>query len=703
MNYTATTAEMTTAEQLATYTSIVAEPDDILNIRLLPSGANEFVSAANMPAMDDRLTRANRAQDVYVGVNPRKAIGGTTADDVALARCLFVDFDDDAEPHDVLAAIFDAGLPAPSLVIHSGHGVHGYWRLVEPITDLAEFTRLQKGLIALLGSDKAIHDPPRIMRLPGLMNVKREPHVPCCIVEANGERHDIELFRERIPKVELPAPQTAVNGHRYNGHTNGDLGTLARATAYTAKVPGSGEPGRNSAAFRLSATLTNDFTLPESDAWPLVVRWNQTNTPPLDERELRTTFNSALKSAKGAPGSKLAETHSTNTTVATAIANLEKSTAGTTATGKVVTYRTMTAAELDAAQYTIEYLIDWVLVAGQPCIIAGPKKACKTTILCAMALALATGKNLFAKFAVKRDCRVLFMTGESGLATIQETMRRIADSMNLTLGEVANLIISDELPQFGPLEHIQALRALLADMQIEVLMVDPAYLCMATDGNESSLFAMGSMLKTIANVCQDAGVTLILAHHTKQHTGRDRYDQPELEDISWAGFQEFARQWILLARRERYEPGSGSHRLYFVTGGSAGHSGSWGLDIDEGQFVIGQQRRFDVRICTTAEIRQERADSEEQAKADKQDEKINSVKEAIYNALRRCPGQVGTLSDIRARAGRNGQAFSVAFSECLDEGTVVAAEPIVKGNHRPYEAYTLATAEATDGGLFDDE
>ena len=71
------------------------------------------------------------------------------------------------------------GMPEPTVVILSGHGVHAYWRLVEPMTNLAEWTAIQKRLIDLLGSDKSIHDPPRIMRLPGFLNVKREPHVPC--------------------------------------------------------------------------------------------------------------------------------------------------------------------------------------------------------------------------------------------------------------------------------------------------------------------------------------------------------------------------------------------------------------------------------------------------------------------------------------------------------------------------------------------
>jgi len=133
--------------------------------------------------------RYNRQDyNIYAGVNPRQARGISGDEGVLLARCLFADFDD-ILPGDgcgpsefVLMRIEEADLPNPTLVISSGHGVHTYWRLSEPVEDLNKWKQLQERLICALDSDKSIKNPERIMRLPGFLNVKEKPHTECFIV-----------------------------------------------------------------------------------------------------------------------------------------------------------------------------------------------------------------------------------------------------------------------------------------------------------------------------------------------------------------------------------------------------------------------------------------------------------------------------------------------------------------------------------------
>lgn len=183
---------MTPAEQISIIATLLFDAADIVEIRTLPGGKQKWMQASELHEYSPPT-----GMNVYFGANPRSRHGGTAAD-VALARCLFVDFDgpDHAEAHEKIKA---AGMPAPTLTIHSGHGTHCYWRLAEPIEDLTEWTGYQRQLIAALSSDKAIRDPPRIMRLPGTLNVKHEPHVACEIVNATGEIHELKSIFKRLP------------------------------------------------------------------------------------------------------------------------------------------------------------------------------------------------------------------------------------------------------------------------------------------------------------------------------------------------------------------------------------------------------------------------------------------------------------------------------------------------------------------------
>jgi hypothetical protein len=273
---------------------------------------------------------------------------------------------------------------------------------------------------------------------------------------------------------------------------------------------------------------------------------------------------------------------------------------------------------------------------------------------------------------------------------IRETAIRQCFAKGIDLAEVQNLFWSEDLPRMNQPGHIDALRRQLTGDGIEVVVIDPAYLALPSN-DQGNLFVVGEMLSELSEACRECGTTLILCHHTKRGI-INPFDPPELEDIAWAGYQEFARQWLLLSRREKYEPGTGEHRLWLSAGGSAGHGGLWGLDIAEGHGY--GNRKWELSVMPAADVRQAFEDQREQAKEQKRDKQADSDVDAIVKACARLTGHKGTVTDIRTRAGLNSQRFNVALAAALDQRRMrQCAEQITKANKHSYDAFEVVDPE----------
>jgi hypothetical protein len=355
-------------------------------------------------------------------------------------------------------------------------------------------------------------------------------------------------------------------------------------------------------------------------------------------------------------------------------------------------YPQLSCAQLADAQYKTEYLIEGALVAGQPCVIAGPKKALKTSTLIDMGMSLATGTPFLGRLAVSRAVRVGIMSGESGMATIQETAFRVARAKEIDLRDISGMVWSDAIPQFGSLPHMDATTRFLVDNEIEVLFIDPAYLAMP-GGDAGNLFVQGELLRTMNKLCQDCGAQLVLAHHTRKNVA-DPMAPAELEDIAWAGFQEWVRQWCLLSRREPYEPGTGEHRLWLNLGGSAGHSALWAVDVSEGVYDGGRTpRRWCVDVMRAEEARKEVQDRQEGEKQVKQDAKAAADHQRLLTAAAKFP-EGETLNIIKQRAGLSGARAQLALTAALDAGHIIPCEVLKGGRTTPRDGFRLADGDA---------
>jgi hypothetical protein len=207
------------ARPLGIFIRALYEPDDWVELRPLPSAdERSWHRAKDVQQILRECVRLNRRrQNVYVGINPRKGAGQAGAAGVLLSRCFFVDFDENhltatalpEQTAEVLVRIATAGLPAPSILVCSGHGVHAYWLLTAPVTDLDAWEVAIDALVGTLGSCQGAKGRERIMRVPPFLNWKA-PIALAALVECHADRrYEWSSIADVVLKSNPPPPPIA--------------------------------------------------------------------------------------------------------------------------------------------------------------------------------------------------------------------------------------------------------------------------------------------------------------------------------------------------------------------------------------------------------------------------------------------------------------------------------------------------------------
>jgi hypothetical protein len=355
-----------------------------------------------------------------------------------------------------------------------------------------------------------------------------------------------------------------------------------------------------------------------------------------------------------------------------------------------VDYTRITAAELATNDYKINFLIEGLLVEGQPCGIIGPKKALKTSLALDMGVAIATGGKFLGYFNVPEARTVAVMSAESGMATIQETCKRICLAAGVDLAETG-MIFSDDVPKFGSLPHMDALERFLDRDAVDVLVIDPVYMAMS-GGDAGNLFIQGELLKSVAKVCQERSVTLVLCHHMKKHRSTEQYAPGELDDAAWAGFAEFFRQWWMITRRAPYEPGTGEHLLSLSVGGSVGHGSLHGVDIVEGAYDPERPRVWQTAVRDWEDVEADadgRADeAKETKKAAREQRQLASDQSKLADAMLKHP-QGASRSRLSEDCKLSFKRARSALDVMVEEGNAVVCNVKKGKNKATYDGFRL--------------
>jgi hypothetical protein len=166
---------------------------------------------------------------------PNKLDGaGQMQANVIAIRALYVDADTRAAV-DQLHRFIDKTVVAPTALVASGgvdDGVaklHAYWRIEGcPVT---AFREAQLTLVSRLGTDPAVQDASRVMRLAGFWHQKHEPR-QTRLISASNVAHDFASFIARVkaePQICDPWARGAGRGHPTLRRTGGGAQSASAA------------------------------------------------------------------------------------------------------------------------------------------------------------------------------------------------------------------------------------------------------------------------------------------------------------------------------------------------------------------------------------------------------------------------------------------------------------------------------------------
>lgn len=128
--------------------------------------------------------------------------------DVVVLPAFFTDIDHPTDK--TLTKLRQASLP-PSVTVHSGGGIHAYWLLDEPTTNLSTAQLVLQGLAKAFSGDSL--SPANSLRLPGTVNTKPERGSALChLIEVSDRHYSLSDFQSfTLPVTSLSTSEPDVS------------------------------------------------------------------------------------------------------------------------------------------------------------------------------------------------------------------------------------------------------------------------------------------------------------------------------------------------------------------------------------------------------------------------------------------------------------------------------------------------------------
>jgi AAA domain/Primase C terminal 1 (PriCT-1)/RepB DNA-primase from phage plasmid len=421
---------------------------------------------------------------VFVTINRTILHKPRIAENITEIRAYFVDFDE-THPNVIKINLQRFGL-TPHVINQTSEGRwHFYWFVDGG--SLAEFGPTQEKLSELLGSDASVKDLPRVMRLPGFIHQKDNDKISVTkIVHTHDGRNYANAGFQRA----LAAALARLEGRR--SLTSAALSGLPKSPPDWSEGYAEGQRN-NECARRAGSCLARGMT--EEETLAECLRWNQKNTPPLPDNEVKATVASVARTEERKKGAHAAFPD-----------------------GQLPMPSSNFVFDGDATIEPPKMLVKKLLPASGIAFIGGQSGAGKTFIAIALGVALAAGSEFF-KYKVLEPVGVAYIAAEgAGMFAARVAAAKLAAEVKQLLpfawtDKVPTLQTQEGLALF--VKQLQGLKQQMFQrtrVRLGAIFIDTVATCFSMK-DENANAEVSGVCHLMRQIGESVGVVVIPVHH----------------------------------------------------------------------------------------------------------------------------------------------------------------------------------------------
>jgi hypothetical protein len=512
------------------------------------------------------LNTPKRRVGVFVTINETD-FKGRRSENIVRPRALFADADSDEQITRSIEAI-KACRAAPSMIVKSGRGVHFYY--VCPDIPRDQFSTLQKSLINNLGTDAAVTDLPRVMRLPGTLHLKdlTKPRlVKLC--RTNGAMRSWN-FSELVEKLELSPEQPATKqGQRdiFN-LTPAERERHQKAFGHLPLESLSEGLETNIEEIRSAVSAIPPSAISTESEWMKFAR-GLAHEAAVHKKQTEELWEILDTASRRAPGYNEADNRKrweryigeafdreNPITIAT-VFDLAKKHGWPGWSPPIVTSTNISGSEVGPAAWNAadvkvsfsniphrRWLYATYLIRGEITVLAAPGGAGKTALATGIAVEIATGREKLREKVWRTDDQtVLYFNGEDGSTEIRRrlwafcqqhkvaeqdlTRLYVAGADDTRVQSLSFLCVNDKGATALSESGYNVLESALQSLRPDLLVLDPLVV-FCGGGNMNDNAIMSLVMRKLKALAAKYDCAILVVHHTRKgKTLNDAAGEPE--------------------------------------------------------------------------------------------------------------------------------------------------------------------------------